>query len=161
MFVSRCARAVVVLATALTLWGVAGVASAASDAGAVQTRVLVTATVLKRASLNVVAQPAAVVITAADITRGHVDVLMPTLVAVKSNTDGYMLEFATDGDFMRRIIVAGTGTNVELSPAGGLVTNTGASRGTSNLVLTFRFVLSDAAQPGTYPWPVRLSVAPL
>lgn len=159
MFASPCARMVAVVAAALSLAGVAGVA--ASEAGGVQTRVLVTATVLKAASLKILAQPAAVVITAADIKRGHVDVPMPTLVAVKSNTDGYMLEFASDGDFMRRVIVAGTGSNVELSPAGGLVTITGVSGGTSNLVLTFRFVLSDAAQAATYSWPLRLSVAPL
>ncbi|MCM2312445.1 MAG: hypothetical protein NDI84_13680, partial [Steroidobacteraceae bacterium] len=126
-----------------------------------QSRLLVTATVLKHASLKVLAQPAAVVITAEDIARGHVDVPAPALLAVKSNSGGYMLGFASEGDFMRRIIVAGTGSELELSPAGGLVTRTQPRGGTSSLVLTFRFVLSDTAQAGTYPWPLRLSVAPL
>lgn len=136
-------------------------ASAASDGGGGQTRLQVTATVLKRASLKVLSQPAAVVITAEDIARGHVDVPSPALVAVNSNSGGYLLEFAGDGDFMRRIIVLGTGAAVELNPAGGFVANSRAGGGTSNLVLTFRFVLSDAAQVRTYPWPLRLSVAPL
>jgi len=136
-------------------------AAAVAETGGQRTSVLVTATVLKHASLQILAQPAAVVITAADIERGQVDVPAPVHVAVRSNSGGSMLEFVSDGNFMRRIVVSGAGRDVELSPSGGLVTTMHATGGISHLALTFRFILSEAAQAGTYPWPMRLSVLPL
>lgn len=136
-------------------------AGAVAGTGGQRTSVLVTATVLKHASLKILAQPAAVVVTAEDVARGHVDVPAPVQVALRSNSGGSMLEFASDGDFMRRIVVAGAGGDVEFSPAGGLVTTMHPAGATSNLALTFRFVLSEGARAGTYPWPMRLSVLPL
>lgn len=129
-----------------------------------QAKVTVSATVLKHASLRVLAQPAAVVITAEDIARGYVDVASPAQVAIKSNSPrGYMLEFANEGDFMRQILVKGLPSDVQLSPAGGAVmqpyAGTGVTRAT--LELGFRFLLAASARPGTYAWPVHLSVSPI
>ena len=53
-------------------------------------------------------QPASLVVTAADLARGYVDVPAASQVAIQSNTSGgYMLEFASQGDFMRQILVHG------------------------------------------------------
>ena len=102
----------------MALLMVAPVAAVASD----QAKLTVSATVLKHASLKVLAQPTSVVVTAADIARGYVDVAAPAQIAIKSNSPlGYMLEFANQGDFMRRILVRGLATEVQLSPAGGAV----------------------------------------
>jgi hypothetical protein len=132
----------------------------AQSALAAEAQVKVSVTIARHAKLQVLSQPGAVVVTAADIQRGYVDV-PPTQVAVQANTGGYLLDFASEGDFMRQIVVRGLGAEVQLSPSGGLVTQTAAGNVKTTLALGFRFVLSDTAQPGTYPWPMRLAAQPL
>lgn len=129
-----------------------------------QAKISVSATVLKHASLKVLAQPAAVVVTAADIARGYVDVAAPAQVAIRSNSShGYMLDFANDGAFIEKILVKGLSTDVQLSPAGGAVMqpSTGHAGTRTTLDLGFRFMLAKSAQAGTYPWPLHLSVTPI
>lgn len=130
-----------------------------------ETSLGVAVTVSKRAALTVVAQPSFVVVTPADIAHGYVDVPVPAQVAIQTNSrDGYLLEFASHGDFMRQILVRGLGNDVQMSAGGGVVARAasfgqGVTRTTLNLA--FRFVLSESAREGTYPWPMRLSVAPI
>ena len=124
----------------------------------------VSATGRKNARMNVMGQPDSVVGTAADRARGDVDATVPAQVAIKSNNSGgYMLEFSSQGDFMRQILVRGLATDVQLSPAGGAVMqpSTGAGITRATLVLEFRFILAEAAQVGTYLWPMRISITPL
>jgi hypothetical protein len=133
-------------------------------AGPNEATLTVSATVLKHASLKVLAQPSSVVVTAADIARGYVDGPADVTVAIRNNSaGGYLLEFASQGDFMRQILVSGLAHETQLSAAGGVIaqpaTGSGVTRAT--LGLGFRFVLSASAQPGTHPWPMRLSVTPL
>lgn len=148
--------AAVMCAAVLSVPGTA--AAGAPEAGASRARLEVTATVLKHASLNIVAQPAMLVVTEADVARGHVDVASPVELAIKANTENFLLDFAASGDFMRRIIVSGLANEVQLSPAGGAIAQRSGPRTVS---LSFRFVLSENARPGAYPWPLRLSATPL
>lgn len=153
----RAARFFIFQALTLALLG----ASLPAVAGSAETKLTVSATILKRTTLKVLAQPSAVVVTEDDIARGYVDIPTPAQVAIHSNSPhGYLLEFASEGDFMRQITVRGMANDVQLSPAGGaIVQGAGANRIT--LALGFRFLLSKSAQQGTYPWPMRLSVTPL
>ena len=133
-------------------------------AGSNEAKLQVSATVLKHASLQVLAQPASVVVTADDIARGYVDVPMPAQVAVQSNTQGgYMLMFDSQGEFLRQTLVKGLDTEVQLGASGGGVAQRAAGRGMSKTVLAlgFRFVLSESARQGVYAWPMRMSVTPL
>jgi hypothetical protein len=88
---------------------------------------------------------------------------VPAEVAIQSNSmGGYLLEFASRGNFMRQILVKGLANDVQLSPAGGAVmqaSNAGLNKTT--LALGFRFLLAESTQQGTYPWPMQLSVSPL
>ena len=157
---ARSANGLVFGVLALGLLGAPVVAAADSN----EVRLSVTATVLKHASLKVLAQPASVVITAADISRGYVDVPSPAQVAIQSNSqEGYMLMFASEGGFMRQTLVRGLGHDVQLDMAGGGIARGPEGRGMAKatLDLGFRFVLSESAQQGVYPWPMRLSVTPL
>ena len=136
--------------------------AATADSGAA--KLLVSATVLKHASLQVLAQPASVEVTAVDLSRGYVDVFGPAQVAVQSNTtSGYVLMFETQGEFLRQTLVKGLGPEVQLGASGGGVTQRGTGRGMSKTVhdMEFRFLLSESARQGLYAWPVRLSVTPL
>ena len=124
----------------------------------------VSATVNKHASLKVLIQPSSVVVTAADIAKGYVDVPAAASVQVHSNTqDGYLLMFESQGEFMRQTVVKGLANDVQISAAGGGVAQNTAGRGMrqAQLHLGFRFVLAKSAQKGVYPWPMHLSVTPL
>jgi hypothetical protein len=156
-----------------TAWASAGsvaflvgllLAPSAGMAGDTQAKLAVTATILKRASLKVLDQPSSVVVTAIDIARGYVDVPMPAQVAIHCNSlSGYLLEFASHGDFMRQILVKGLTSDVQLSPSGGSVAqlSTGSGVTRTTLALGFRFLLAESTRQGTYPWPMQLSVTPL
>ena len=125
-------------------------------------RLVVTATVLKHASLKVLAQPTSVVITAADIARGYVDVPIAAQVSIQSNSqEGYMLMFASEGEFLHQTVVRGLGNDIQLSAGGGGVVRKAVGRGMAQatLDLGFRFLLSGSARQGIYAWPIRLSVA--
>jgi hypothetical protein len=129
-----------------------------------EAKLTVSATISKHASLQVLAQPASVVITAADMARGYVDVPSPAQVAVQSNTqDGYLLMFENQGDFLRHALVKGLDSDVQVSAGGGGVAQRSSGSGMrKNLLnLGFRFVLSDSARQGVYAWPMRLSVSAL
>ena len=125
----------------------------------------VTATVVKRASLQVTQQPSSVVVTAADLARGYVDVAGPAEVTIRSNSlSGYVLSFSSQGDFFRQIVVKGLEQDMRLEAAGGMVTQGAGGeslRKTTSLELVFRFLLSESARQGVYAWPLHLSVAPL
>lgn len=152
---------------AFGFWGVVamgGLLPALAEAGSSDAKLTVTATVMKHASLTVLAQPASVVITAADIVRGYVDVPSPAQVAILSNSQsGYMLMFASEGEFLRQTLVRGLGNDVQLDTAGGGVARRHEGRGMSKatLDLAFRFMLSNSAKQGVYAWPMRLSVSAL
>jgi hypothetical protein len=140
------------------------VAPAPTLATGADVTVSVSATVLKKATLRVLSQPSAVSITPTDIARGYVDVSVPAHVAVKSNSpDGYLLEFASQGEFFRQIVVHGLPNDVRLGAAGAAVMQPAAASGVTRaqLELGFRFLLTDSAQPGTYSWPVHLTVSPV
>ena len=135
--------------------------AAADSSGA---KLLVSATVIKHASLQVLVQPKSVLVTAADIARGYVDVMSPAQVAVQSNTpSGYLLIFESQGEFLRQTLIKGLGAEVQLGASGGGVTHRPSGRGMSKTVhdLEFRFLLSNSAQQGLYAWPLSLSVMPL
>ncbi|MDO8719850.1 MAG: hypothetical protein Q7K20_12825 [Polaromonas sp.] len=128
------------------------------------TKLTVTATILKRASLQVLAQPGAVVLTAADIARGYVDVPGALEVAVQNNSaDGYLLTFESQGEFIKQTRVQGLANDVQLDALGGSIAQSASGRGVQKVTLNlgFRFALADAARQGVYAWPIRLSVAPL
>lgn len=150
-------RLAAVAATALGL--LAGPAITHADSVGVSAR----ATILKHASLQVLALPASVVITPRDIERGYVDVPARARLAIRNNTPGYMLVFAGGGDFIRQIRVSGLGADVQMGADGGSVTRSTPGLGMNNSVLDlgFRFELAAGTLQGVYPWPVQLSVVAL
>ncbi|HEY3048915.1 MAG TPA: hypothetical protein VGJ72_15820 [Polaromonas sp.] len=136
--------------------------TAAADPGV--GKLAVSATVLKRTTMKVVAQPASVTVTAGDIARGYVEVPTPVQVAIQSNSPtGYVLEFGSRDNFMQQIRVTGLDSEVQLGSAGGVVTQAAPGRGMRNTTLSlgFRFMLSETARQGVYPWPVQLAAASL
>lgn len=156
----RALRRVVFSSTSVSVLGMPLVASISSD----EAKLTVSAIVLKRASLQVLSQPASVVVTAADIARGYVEVPSPLQLKVQSNSQGgYMLIFDSQGAFMHQTLVRGLGNDVQLDAAGGSIAQRASGRGMYQTILAlgFRFVLAESAREGIYAWPMRLSVVPL
>ena len=74
-----------------------------------------------------------------------------------------MLVIENDGDFVHHIYIKGLGTDIRLDTKGGVITQPFAvpMETESTLAMGFRFMLADNARPGSYDWPVQVSVMPL
>lgn len=123
----------------------------------------ISASVLKHVSMQVVARPDSVVVTADDLARGYVDVPGTAQFTVRSNTsDGYLLVFTSSSDFFDQALVSGLESDVQLGPNGGDIAQNAIGKGLAStaLGLGFRFVLSASAQQGVYAWPMGVSAAP-
>jgi hypothetical protein len=113
--------------------------------------------------MQLLAQAHELVVTNADIARGYVEVPSATRISVKTNNQaGYLLAFEAFSalPLFESIDVIVGGVNVQLSPAGGWVPQPYVRGGVTQEV-TYRFALSKNAQPGTYTWPLSISVLPL
>ena len=113
--------------------------------------ITVSATVLKRVYLDVRGEPESLVLTTADIARGFVDAPPGLRVEVRSNSpEGVLVSFVAESELVSAV-------------QGGPLRLPGAPRAFFVQVLTpsYRLMLSPAAQPGVYAWPVRVSVSPL
>lgn len=125
-------------------------------------KVTVTARVLAHASIKFLYQAPELVVTNSDIARGYLEIKNASLIEVKNNNpDGYMLIFeATNGqvNLVKEIQVQGLGREVQIDSFGGwiMLPNEGLMPVTKEL--SYRFVLSEKAQPGSYHWPIALSV---
>ncbi|MGE0498140.1 MAG: hypothetical protein AB7I35_17295 [Ramlibacter sp.] len=155
--VSRLWVGVWALALGCTAWPTA----AAAEEG----KLMVTATIAKRASLKVLAQPAVINLTAQDISRGFVEVASPMQIAVQNNSlDGYMLVLSGHGGFVRQARMRGLDTEVQLGAEGGVVTQRSHGGGGVHravVALTFRFELTETARQGEYAWPIHMDIRPL
>ncbi len=144
-------------AAALASVQVAQVPDAA--AGSFSTVVQVNAVVLARTQLTPLRQPAMLVVTEADVQRGYVQVTGASLVEIwNNNPAGCILAFES-GDFsFREVAVTVMGREIIIYPTGGMIVM--PVRGRQQIALDYRFVLTSEAQPGTYAWPLSVSVIP-
>jgi len=137
------------------------------DAGAAhgaETRSLITVaiTVPEVARLEVISQAASLQVSAQDLERGYVDVLEPTNLTVFSNARaGFALDVLPLSPLVQSIAVLGMGRAVELGAEGGSIVQRWGQPQLTRLSLTFRLGLSKGIAPGTFPWPLHLSVEPL
>ena len=127
------------------------------------TTVSIGAIVKAYASAKMIHQMQELVITQADVTAGYVDAPLATTMEIKTNSDtGYLVSFnGLVAPFMK-IYVRGLQNEAQIIHDGGWVIQTGpASRGLQTLQLSYRFVLDQGVETGTYAWPLNISVQPL
>lgn len=149
------------LVAALSLLAPASAAMAAQPPmHSTSAKVSISATVLARASLNVLRQPAELVVTEADIQRGFLDVDASSLVEIKNNSRaGVYMTFETQGLSFKETVVRGFGREVSLGPNGGIIAQ--QLTGKAVVALSYRFMLDESSQAGTYAWPLSISVSPV
>jgi hypothetical protein len=139
----------------------AGTVSAADGRDA-RTSFTVGATVNAMARIEVQAAPADLLVTAADLRRGYLDVVEPTTLVIRSNSPtGFSLDLLTVTPLMSSLIVRGLESEQTLGADGGTIVQRWGQAQTVNLSLRFRFILAAGLGEGRYPWPVRVGVRPL
>jgi len=150
------------LVAALSLSSVPVVhSSSAGSAPTNSTKITVTATVLARASIRILHQAPELVVTNADISRGYVEVSAASRIEVRNNSQtGYLLAFEGLAAPFREVYVQGLGNEVQISSGIGWV-HQQYTKGTVTTELSYRFVLAENAEPGTYAWPLAISAQPL
>ena len=140
---------------ALALLAAIPMAAGAGDVSAIFT---VSTTVPARASIETVSQPRVLSVSAEDVARGYVDV--PGRYHVSHNDrSGYLLQFAPLGGIAREVQVRGVGGAWSLGGGTVEVYRPGDSF-EQDVALEFRFVLAEGTRPGTFGWPLELSVQP-
>jgi hypothetical protein len=130
-------------------------AQAAQSSAAMQ----VSAMVIASAKLQTSYQAKQIEISAADVSRGQVEVLAASRFSVLTNKgSGYLMQLHPVGNLFQSVHVEGLGNAVQLGADGGAIVQRGPQA--SNLMheLSFRFILHPDTTPGTYPWPLLLSV---
>lgn len=154
------------LAAALSLATLAMPEEARTSDPAVSGRsiVVVTASVKAHTTLKVLCQNPELVITNADISRGYVEVQTASRIEVKNNNPaGYLLVFDGINGHLRpfnEVYVQGLEREVQIGSGGGWIPQP-YTRGAVIMELSYRFILSKDAQPGTYAWPLTVSVRPI
>ncbi len=163
----QCKLVTAALIAALSLASTEGadVAHATESTGTSRARVTVTARVLAHTSIKFLYQAPELVVTNADISRGYVEIHDASRIELKNNNpDGYMLVFeGTNGqvNLVKEIQVQGLGREVQIDQYGGWIVLPNEGLAPVTKELSYRFVLSEKAQPGSYMWPLTLSVRPM
>lgn len=136
-------------------------AAAQSSAGSASAKITVTARVLERTRLRVINQAQEFVVTTADILRGYVAVPAASRINITSNNPhGYFLIFEVMSgpeNVFSSISVDTGGREVQLSLNGGWI-HQPFIRASITTDLNYRFELSRDVKPGTYRFPLTVSI---
>jgi hypothetical protein len=118
---------------------------------------VVTAIVAEASAFRAAYQAQAFIVTSADIRRGCADVWPGSQLEVTSAQ--CVLDFKATSSVFRGVEVSGTAGASEFGTEGGTLLLAGGSR-RGRVVLYHRFRLADHVVPGTYSWPLILTVLP-
>jgi hypothetical protein len=135
-------------------WGESG------EAAAGERRVepmLVSVMVRPRTQMKVVHQAGELVITQADLARGYVEAPAATSMEVRTNVGTYLLNFDWPEGLFTEVVVSGIGREVHLAQ-GESIMITQPELGMRVIELSYKMVLSREARPGTYAWPMMMSL---
>ncbi len=99
-----------------------------------------------------------VAVTRADIARGYVDVPAAARFGPRTSAGSVcMLVSDAASEALSEIQVTGLGADTVVRPQSGWACTPSAAN-SATLELAYRFILSSTARPGTYSWPVSLSI---
>jgi hypothetical protein len=113
-------------------------------------------------ALKVLSQHSEIVVTYADILRGHIDVPVATRLQIQNtNRTGYMVVFHGLASPFKKVIVKGFEKEVVVDTYGGSVIQPYHGRDPLMLELSYRVILSKKIRPGTYAWPLTIAISPV
>lgn len=132
------------------------------DASSVSSKTKIAEEIQRHTALKVVHQTSELVITQADIIRGYIDIPAGANIEIQNNNlGGYMIFFKGIGTPFKEVLVKGLGGEVKINSNGGWIAQPYNGRDPLMVELSYRFILSENAKPGTYAWPLTISVSPI
>lgn len=124
--------------------------------------VQISARVSPRVAVRTIYQASEFVITNADIDRGYVDISAASLFQVRNNSPaGYLLAFEAGAANFKEVRITGLASEVVITSGSAVSMQPYAGPYPVTMQLSYRFVLDKDAGPGTYAWPVIMSVSSL
>ena len=132
------------------------------DSSSKSTRTTITEEIQRLTSLKVVSQTQELVITQADIHRGYIEIHSAERIEIQNNNlSGYLLVFEGLNGPFKEAVIKGLGDEVTIKSDGGWVSQPYHGRDPLMIELSYKFILSKNALPGTYIWPLVLYVSPI
>jgi hypothetical protein len=129
------------------------------QAEAATTTLRVTARVQSFFRMQVDYQAAVLTITPNDIARGYVEAPAASNFSVVTNTqDGFVIDFRPRNDLFNSAVITGLPQPVQIGAQGGTALYNLAHGRTTIHKLSYRFMLRPDVQPGSYGWPLEISV---
>jgi len=121
-------------------------------------KLTVSARVLPYLQFNLLSQMSEITITEADIQRGYLDVRSASRLELKTNsTAGYLLAFEGSLWPFKEVQIQGLANPVQLH-SGQAFVHQPSVKGKVTMDLSYRFILSEDTKPGSYSWPISISV---
>ena len=131
-----------------------------ADAADVRTQMTVTATVSDPVEVGSLYQATTLVVDAQDVKRGYVSVSGGSRLRITHHR-GYLLDFRPTHRLFRSAAVTRGGRASEIRAEGGSIYEPPSTAGSSTVVLDYRFYLDESVRPGTYAWPMAVTVLPM
>ncbi len=154
--------ALTALVSLVPLTGALSNDSAIEDTDSKSTRTIITEEIQRLTSLKVVFQTQELVITQADILRGYIEVQGAEHIEIQNNNlSGYLLVFEGLKGPFKEVVIKGLGDEVTINSDGGWVAQPYNGRDPVMIELSYKFILSEKALPGTYTWPLILYASPI
>jgi hypothetical protein len=101
-----------------------------------------------------------IILSDSDIQRGYVDIQAATRFTVKNNNkSGYVLLFEGLRQPFKEVLIYGLAYDCQIDSAAAFVHQPYSKKIVSS-ELSYRFILSEDAHAGEYPWPLSISLQP-
>jgi hypothetical protein len=131
-----------------------------SFAGNGKATIVVSATVIGRISQSIIHQEPLINVTKGDLKKGFVEIPSGTILQIKTNArNGYALFFEGSNELFKEVMVMDKGRTVTLSPHGGFVHQPYSGSNIEVKDLSYRLQLKENIQPGSYPFPFRVTAS--
>jgi len=131
-----------------------------SFAGNGKATIVVSATVMARISQSIIHQESTINVTQGDLKKGFIEIPSGTILQVKTNArNGYALFFEGSNELFKEVMVMDQGRTVTLSPHGGFVHQPYSGSNIELKDLSYRLKLKENIQPGSYPFPFRVTAS--
>jgi hypothetical protein len=162
MYPPKLKKSIVCFAALIAAWFLMAFLSASETSAVMKTASLtVSARVLPYLQFNLLSQVSEITITEEDILKGYLDVRSASRLELKTNsTNGYMLAFEGSLWPFKEVQIQGLASPVQIKPGHALV-HQPSVRGKVFMDLSYRFILSETIQAGSYSWPLSISVLPM
>ncbi len=124
-------------------------------------KLTVSARVLPYLQFNLLSQVSEITVTEEDVKRGYLEVRSASRLVLKTNSNaGYMMTFEGNLWPFKEVQIQGLSNPVQLN-SGHVIVHQPSNKGQWTVDLSYRFLLSVDTKPGSYSWPLSLTVLPI